>query len=209
MESQEKFIIGIILFIVIAIGIIILLNVDKGYYEYKGLYGDFIISPIKMENLTFYDVHTIQDGRRYIIPLHNKPEDVENIYLESKIVDKLNKKEGIEMLYVTKDPDIINLTGGKASIAVIEFGRILGTNNYGLYKINTKSAVTKDIGDKITPVITCSDINSTISVIHVKLGKENRIYSENKCVIVEGIDGDGLIKAADKFSYHLMGIMWF
>lgn len=201
----------IILIIGSVIGILVVQKYkdSKSFFTYKGIFGDFYIKKMLMENNTLYNVNVDFPNKRYIISLRNSPYDVENISLEPNIERNLNRKEGIGMLYVTKEPEIINQTNNKATIAIIEFGRILGTNEFGIYKIPSQSANTKTPIDNLNstvPIITCGNVSQEVSVIYVKLGDKNEIYSKDGCVIVEATDGDNLIKVADKFAYHLIGL---
>lgn len=179
---------------------------SKSYFTYRGLYGDYYIQQLLVENTTLYRINTDVGNRKYIITLRNSPYDVENITMEPQPEKAINRKG--EMLYITKDPEIINATVNKATIAIIEFGRILGTNEYGIYQIPTKSANTKFPENNLnstTPVITCDNVTDQISVIYVKLGNKNEIYTKSNCLVMEATDGDNLLKVADKFAYHLLG----
>lgn len=213
MDKKGSLAVIIIIFLILGviIGILVVQKYkdSKSFFTYKGLYGDYYIKKMLLENNTLYNVNVDFPNKRYIISLRNSPYDVENISLEPDIEKNLNRKEGINMLYVTKDPEIINITDNKATIAIIEFGRILGTNEFGIYKIPSQSANTKlpeNNPSSTVPIVTCANVSKEISVIYVKLGNKNEVYSKNKCVIIEATDGDNLIKVADKFAYHLIGL---
>jgi len=142
--------------------------------------------------------------------LRSDPWSVEDVYLEENIEDVLNRDAGISQLYLTQDPDLPTQTEQKSFVALLDFGKILGTQEYGVYKINTRTAFTRftEEGDAYgLPVITCNDITETVSVVELRLGASNSVHSENGCVIVQGEDTEGLILAADKFAYHLLGLM--
>src|SRR3989344_8166497 len=136
----------------------------------------------------------------------NKPEDLEELYLEEGVIDKLNRPKGLNLIYVTRDPDLGNKTDNDVLIAAAGFEPILGTHDYSMYQVRIRNAYTKRIYPN-TPKIDCRDVSATDAVILMKLGEEERVYTnENECIIIEGTDGKSLIRSAEKFGYHLIGV---
>ena len=128
---------------------------------------------------------------------------MESLYLEDNIKEGVINKHWI---YITQDPETAKETNQGSFIGLMEFGRILGTTRDGIYGINTKSALTKPEGNETINIKTCSDIDSSTGIIYLKLGDENKIYLDNACVIIQGIDEKGLIMSSEKFAYHLLGV---
>lgn len=203
-------IVTLILLIVIVVGVGYFKG-SEGYYTYEGKNGEFIYQKVDFGEIVQYkfrsNVLLNNEGIEYSIFLRNSPVDVESVELED--VRESLLEGGIRKIYVTQDYNLPNLTEKLSTVAVIEFGRILGTNQFGLYGVPTQSAYTTLeglMGDYKIPVKTCSDIGDGVKVIYLKLGSSNRVYMEKECVIIEGVDGYGLVLSADKFAYHLLGV---
>ena len=98
------------------------------------------------------------------------------------------------------------------SLVTAPMASVFGKNEYGLYKTNIRVAFTEFHGAQPAPVVDCStvnlngNVNRTIAVIYLKLGDENRIYSDGDCIIIEGKNTEGLIKSGEKFAYALLGV---
>jgi len=141
--------------------------------------------------------------RQYEIPLRNKPKDLENIPVEDRVKSKLLSSQGI---FITLDPELDQ----KATIAAIQLAKVLGTADYGVFKIPTQGAFTQPINttnQSNYPVKTCQDATSDIMVIQLTLGMENKAYIKNNCVIIEATDTENLIKVSEKVVLRLLGVM--
>ncbi|MEK7060956.1 MAG: hypothetical protein AAB931_00365, partial [Patescibacteria group bacterium] len=46
-----------------------------------------------------------------------------------------------------------------------------------------------------------SKVSNTGAVILLKLGEENKVYSEGECIVIEGKNTDGLIKSGEKLEF--------
>jgi len=117
----------------------------------------------------------------------------------NEVKTKILDKDGV---YITLDP----YGSSKSVLAAIEINRVLGTNDYGVFKIPTQSATYKPTNTTF-PYITCTDATKQIGVIYLLVENKTRIASLGECVVVEGKDYDDLIKAADKLTLHLLGVM--
>ena len=103
----------------------------------------------------------------------------------------------------------MNQTDSKSVLALMEFNRILGTANYGIYKLNVASSVIEATNKSIDlglPVITCENVTGRDTVVLLRLGHQNRVDTENGCVILEAENGDDLIRVADRLSYFLLDV---
>lgn len=90
-------------------------------------------------------------------------------------------------------------------IAATEISKILG--NYYFFNVPTEGALIKPVEGKQVLVKTCEDVNSTTSIIYLKIGDKKQIYSKNDCIIIEGKTEYELIESADRFILTLIGIM--
>ena len=177
---------------------------DKGY-TYEGKKGEYRIDVSKIGNVTIYSAHVEKGNIEYIYHFRNKPEELKNIYLEDNLLDKINRPKGVRNVYVTRDIEINKQTDNNVIIAGAAFEAILGTADYSLYQIPLKNAYTTREDTK-TPKITCKNVSPVDAVIYMKLANETKVYSENDCIIVQGIDSNTLIKAGEKLGYYLIGI---
>ncbi len=176
---------------------------DKYTYENKNTGDKFSFRKEKIDEglilhtLTAYSIYQ-RTGHKYDISFRNNPKEIETIFIDDVRKNILGK----ERLYITLDPNY----KGKAVVASVELGRVLGEAEWGVFKIPT-SAATIEKTNTTYPVVTCKDVNSRTGVIWLRLGNTTSVTSYKGCVIVEGTDYDNLIKAADKLAYYLLGVM--
>lgn len=202
-KNDWIFLILIVAFIVMISSFIYVMKTkaDKGLIDYKNAEGtNFKLVKYKIENLTLYKIN-IFNGYDY--SFRNSPLDVENISVEKGVEELLNRPAGTEVVYITQDYEFLNKTDTDSVIAISEFSRILGTNDYGVFKLNVKTVFTSDV--KQRDAVTCSDVNSTTAVIYIKEG-ENKIYKQGECLIMQGTKED-IIKVGDRFAYYLAGVV--
>lgn len=138
----------------------------------------------------------------YEIYFHYTPQEVEYIpSLQNSNNDSTapNLIMDANLIYITTDPNY------PASVILggVEISKILGN----IYKKQVKSALTKPDNRTNAPVKTCDDIGPGIRIIHLKLGNETRIYSDNGCVVVEGVTPLDVVKASEKLTFELLKIM--
>lgn len=206
-KSLRNIIIVLLLVIALFAGFIIFnkYKESESRFSYKGVNGEYLIENVKFENTTDYYITISASNRKdpLRIPFRNSPKDVESIYLEDNIKESVINKHWI---YITQDPETARETNQGSFIGLMEFGRILGTSKDGIYGINTKSALTKAESNVTVTIKTCNDVDATTAIIYLKLGGENKIYLDDKCVIIQGKDEKGLIMSSEKFAYHLLGV---
>ena len=142
-------------------------------------------------------------NKQYEIPLRNRPYDLEDIEVDKGIRTKILTSKGI---FITLDPELDQ----KAVIAGIQLSKVLGTANYGVFKIPTQGAFTLPINttnQSDYPVKTCRDATQDIRVISLQIGNETRAYLNKDCIIVEGKNTEELIKASEKTVLKLLNVM--
>ncbi len=201
---------GFLIFLIVLIGLVILgliiywfsffLNQDN----YQGKNGEYKIGASEVGNITFYEINVFFDDINYIYSFRNHPKDLEDIYLEPNINLKLNRPKGTERVFVTRELDLGDRTSGKSVLAVAAFEQIL-TGDAAIYNVNVTNTYTSFVRE-LYPVITCNNVTDTRSVIYLKIGDENKIYSEGDCVVIQGRGADGLVMTSEKFAYHLLGV---
>src|SRR3989344_3588858 len=210
MNNSRRIGILVIILIIIAISLMLILPILNLKYTYTNEAGEsfeFVKSPIgdiTMHVLTTYVTYRgdISDYQ-YTIPLRNGPKSLEDISVVKGINPViLNKK----YVYITLNPD----HNSQAVLASIEIAKVIGTADYGIFKIPTKVAFSYPVNNTNsteTPIITCKNANAEIGVIELRLGNENKIYSSKECVILEAKDEESLIRVADRFVYNLLDVL--
>src|SRR3989344_365991 len=157
-----------------------------------------INNDLTMNILTTYSIYK-GAGHKYDIPFRNSPKDLENIPVDADIKKKIIAKQ---RLYITLDPEL----EGKATIASVEIGRILGTAEWGVFQIPTGVGTTRKTNTTY-PVITCMNSSPRTGVLWLRLGNTTHVISDKDCIIIEGKNYNDLIKAADKLAYNLLGVL--
>jgi len=140
----------------------------------------------------------------YTVPFYYNPGELEDIYIDTATVNKIKDfRMNHSSAYISLDP-------GESSIQVIagvEIARILG-NKYNIFNFDLKTAFTKDPETYSDyPVITCSNASNNVMVFFMDVGKENRVYSVDNCIIIESLNITETIRVADALSYKLLNIM--
>jgi len=209
-NNSRRISIVIGVFFVILVGFIIFasLTYNKGTFTGMHIYESprgekFTLVENKAGDIKVYELQINAErygvGHLYQIPLRNLPEDVKIISLNSKEVKKILNAGGI---FITFDPNL----KAYASIGAIELAGVLGTADFGVFKIPTQGAFTEKI-DSDYPVKTCEDAKDGVIVINLVLGDENKVYSKGDCIIVEGDSYDNLIKSSERLVYGLFGVL--
>ena len=152
-------------------------------------------------NTTFYYIYLTANGRRYSYPFRNYPKELENIPLEADVNKDLFTKK---LIFATQNLETTNKTQQQSFLGIMEVVRILGRAEEGIYGLAVKSAFIEDHNNNT--IASCGDVSKYIGVMYFKLGEENRIYTDNGCIIIEGKDAEGLMKSSEKFAYHLLKV---
>lgn len=167
------------------------------YYQYAtgdAVYDVYIISDHEVKIPISVGIY----GDEWTLVMRNDPASLEYIPVYGTLHTRIYDDEAV---YITIDP-YANLTG-KTTIAALEIDKVIDNNE--LYGVPTYSAMTSEYGEY--PVVTCADANAEYTVIYLTLGEETSVYTQDYCIIVQGVDEDELIEAADRMVYDLMGIM--
>ena len=141
--------------------------------------------------------------KQYEIPLRNKPQELEAIPVDDEVRQKILNSRGV---FITMQPELDQ----KAAIAGIQLAKVLGTADYGIFKIPVQGAFTLPINTTNTsdyPVKTCQDATPDIRVIILTLGGENKAYVTADCVIIKATDEGNLIKVAEAVVLKLLNVL--
>lgn len=168
--------------------------------ENSFVYNGFKVTKTEDKQSTYYDIELYMEDnpQLFSIDVRSDPREIELIPSESNLNEKILRN--VSELYITMEPTYTS----KAVIAAMEISKIVG-NKY-FFNLPTHGALIRYIGDK-SPVKTCDDVNETTSIIWLRLSDSTRIYSRGDCVIVDGQTEDDLIKASDRISLSLLGII--
>lgn len=142
------------------------------------------------------------------IPFYYHPKDLEDIFVENNVVAKVFRP-GVELILITLDPD----GGAIPGQAGVQISRLTG-QRFNIYNTPTLSALTRmdesinlSNTSKVVRIATCKSVNETTSVIYIRIGERNIIYSQDECVILEGKTAQDTLRVAERFDYEMLGIM--
>jgi len=139
------------------------------------------------------------DPKPYIITTRYDPARLEDVNISRR---GLNAVKDDKHVYFAIDP-YANMTGSTV-IATMELGKFI--SNRFFFNIPSSGAVTKPYNNKT--VVSCKDANQFMSVIELRLGDRNRVYSESQgCIVIEGTNEDELIRGADRLVLYWIGVM--
>jgi len=140
-----------------------------------------------------------------IIPFRYSPFELEEIPMD----DVKDIILGSEVIYVTRDYALDEYTDQLDGIAMLTFVRVVDdVMDPDIYRIPTGMAITSVVEGVDSPVLDCGYANLEARVVELRLGSENRIYTEGYyCVIMEFVEPDDSIKVATKLTYHVLGLM--
>ena len=153
--------------------------------------------------MKLYELQIIVDSygveHLYQIPVRNLPKDVESIPIETGTVPKIRNARGA---FVTLDPNL----KAEASIGAIEIAGVIGTADFGIFKIPTQGAFTEKTSIDY-PVKTCEDAKEGVIVILLKLSGKNEVSIEGDCIIIEGDSYGNLIKSSERLVFRQFNII--
>lgn len=212
MKNLRKKLAWILIFLAVGLSLFIYIK-GRGSFVYEGKNGNYKFDVTKIDTVVFYRPHIVYDGKEYVYAFRNKPSRLESLEMEDSILKYLDRPLGLKDVYITKDINLSTLTNGSVSLVTAPMATILGKSDAGLYKVGVRVAFTEyHAGQPTASLVDCStvnlnsNVNKTSAVILIKLGEENRVYSDGECIVVEGKDTNGLIKAGEKFAYALIGV---
>ncbi len=173
--------------------------------EYNGYvfkkYGDIWVTTIKVSD------RLKGTETNYEILFHYTPDEVENIPTIKNMRNESvtpNLFLDAKQIYLTFDPD----SSGEVKSRILQSGVELAKVISNIYKKSAKSAVTKNVSEIPTaPIITCDDIGPFTRVIYLNIGNETKIFSDHGCIVVQGTDGEELLKSAERLTFELLQIL--
>jgi hypothetical protein len=216
MNEQKKINIVLIALFAVLIVAIFVIVLDPTKKSNQFVYNGFVVSRFRVPSapdVVFHSIDFYVGNQQYNIPLRNNPEDIESItasglndvaWLQSS-KESSNYDILAENIFITFDPD--KLIGADVIIAGGEIIRVLGSGSGGVFQKQVSGAFTHAINGSSTPVKECKDADKATGVIMLVLGNENKVYSQDDCVIVEGQTYFDLIRSADRFLLALLGVI--
>ncbi|MBT4416635.1 hypothetical protein HOC80_00875 [archaeon] len=197
-KDNSALIIGIIAALIV-LGTVIYFSDFNSTNVYQYSNGDSIFDVNVLNEVETQIRITIGDSEEaYILNLRNDPLSLEDISVTGNIAQRIINDQEI---YIVINPNAG--LSSKATIAALEIDKII--DNQFFYNIPVSSAMTEEYGEY--PIVTCDMANDEYSVIYLGVADETAVYVDDYCIIVEGADEDDLIRAADRLSLHLLGIM--
>lgn len=188
---------NIIIAVIVILGLIILFFSIRYLYNPETNGDNYVYNGFKftrVSNLWFTEVQI--NNKLFRISMRYSPRELEHISVEPGIYEKIVSSKKI---YFTVPGNLSSV----AVLAITELGRIVGTR-YGILNIPSQSALTE--GNE-TLVKTCKDAVNGTGVILFKTGNTTAVYSDKNCVIVQGVEEWDIVRAADRVTFGLLGIM--
>ncbi len=196
----------IVILLVSALGIY--LNQKYGWignqsaiYEYSNGKEVFTVTKVKEGDYTGHQITLFfnNNPEPYYISIRHDPQSLEDIPISLG-----NPRESLKYAkraFITMDP-ADNLTS-KATLAALDIDKVID-NGY-FYNIPVNASVSSPYFN--FPVITCENTTEETTVIWLKKSEKTEIVENNNCILVTGKDENELLRAADRLSLYLIGIM--
>jgi hypothetical protein len=188
-ERRKKLMVGFMAFVLISsiFGVI-----------FFGFHTGGVTTSLKYDDFKFYRKgnvwSTFIDKREALFSFY--PTDVEFVFTELGVVDKLKNKVQID---VTLDVNDTHLQ----SIALAQFQMKSTLGNFNVF---IREGAT-DTNEFNLPIINCEYATQSVPVIYFKEGNFTEIKSEGNCVIVEANNPNDFIRAKDRIVYGILGVM--
>ncbi len=131
--------------------------------------------------------------------IRSDPRELAKIPVDIDVSALKEKKQ----VYAVIDPDE-NLTGVTV-MAVLELENVV--ENQFLYNIPLNSAFIREHPEKKMEVKTCRDANETVAIVWFRLGEATRVAYEGDCIVIEAPVEDDLIKAANRLTLTMLGVI--
>ena len=209
LEKRIAILVGIVILLILAVFIFGAVKrvFFSPIFEYKGLQ----VTQTRIEgiNATFYvlqvPISFNNEVKLHQIFLRNDPRRLLKLEIEddvrTKVIDPFP-----DQIFLTFDPDSKDLS--YISLVTSQIAKVTGTSESGILQIPTSGATTSPIKG-FEDSITCMHSSTTKVVIYIKFGNETSIRTDDsakRCIILQGADRDGLIKASDKFILTMLGV---
>ena|SRR3989344_1931463 len=201
-EKQIKYILIVLVLSLLLLGGLIIIYREIKLSQNNFNYNGFDVYRQKELNSYNYKIKLFlgNNPQPLLISIREDPRKLESIPIESNIKSKII--DGKNESFITMSENATSLS----VIAAAEISKIIG-NSY-FFALPTHGALTSQPKGKNNLTIkTCEDVTKTTSIIYLKIAAQTKIYSEEDCVIIEGKDENDLIKAADRLSLTLLGVM--
>lgn len=174
-----------------------------------------LLNEIQVGNYTFYETPDgyfgiiLKTNTNQQIPILFRldPRFADNIFLDEQAMQLIKSARKIYFIY---DPNQENITqiGPKLKVAMGQLSRIIPLVRPNIIPVVAQTAdIPNNTADDEIPIRTCANATDEVSVILFEIGTANQIIVDDKCIIIQGVNPDGLINASDKLGMNLINIM--
>jgi len=209
-KKAIKWVIGILFFILmIFIGMLVVENLGKNsnVYVYNGPGGEYIFNIDDTGGVVNHVLRVYVNDNEYYYAFRYGPRELENVSVSGDVKQILNSKT----LYISQDPNLPIETSSKSSLAVMELNRITGESYYSIYQTPTITAVSRATNRSTElelPEKTCDNLVDGEGVILIERAEKTKVIAESdNCVIIQGINGDEILRSADTLAYKWLGVL--
>lgn len=200
-SEQEKNVRNVFIFLIVVLVIITLIFIYREITVIKE--ANFIYNNVEFKRVNEggliryrFPIYVNNADVPFFADLRNNPKDLEDIEYEPYVKNYIIGKKDV---YITMDKN----STGISVIAYTSIKQFLG--NPSLWGINSTGTFTEKVGNYLMK--TCEDTSETEGIVKFQIGEENRIYSEDECVILEYKNEDELIRVAERFDLILLGVL--
>ena len=151
-------------------------------FTYQGRNSEFLFTIEQVGDIIAYRPHVFFGKDEYVYAFRNKPQDLENIPIETDLRPILQRST-ITTVYITRDLNLSALTDDRVSIAIAPLEDILSNKKpTSPYQFTLRRVFTESSTEHPQTPVTCSTANSGIVkqkylVIYLRLAEQNRILT--------------------------------
>lgn len=195
-KKINYFIIGVIIILIILGGFLYFASKNKIFDKDTFIFEDEY--PVKKVGDFFYLQGYIGPNEDpFYIGLTTDPRTIKDIPSDSTLRDAL--LYNAKFVYVVMEPNM----GAKAVKIFSNIQNVIQP----FFGITTKAVIENKTGTDTLLINTCNNYNHFQKIILLKIGDETKMYSINNCIILEGETEQDLVRASEKLTLQLFGVL--
>jgi len=147
----------------------------------------------------FYEDSGYYIAQDYGVGFLSDPAELDGISINR---DASTLLDAPKIVYISYNPN--KLAQDQTWLAYAELASVL--TNFAGKTVVLSFTEDQDPPNPDVPLHTCADASSSVGVIELRLGGEASVDVEGDCIIVQGEDGQAILRASSKFAMYLVGI---
>ncbi|HII16123.1 MAG TPA: hypothetical protein HA362_07490 [Nanoarchaeota archaeon] len=171
---------------------------DLAYYKYSNGADEFNVRKVIRDQYVGWQIEMFVKDYRYLLEIYNDPASLEDIPVDRAAKNTLLDDKS---MFITWDPKPEHTI--TTAFAYDDLNKVI--DNPDLFNIPVNLSQTEPYRN--FTVKTCADAKRQSSVIWLKYGNETSITTAGDCVLVQGRTEKDILRAADRLSLLLLGVM--